>query len=45
MPQWVGAKTQLLLINRADEISREDRAAWADHFKCVRRAAATTAAS
>lgn len=32
IPEWVGSKPRLLLINRKDMVPEADRAAWTDHF-------------
>eukprot|EP00878_Enallax_costatus_P026773 GHUV01028765.1.p1 GENE.GHUV01028765.1~~GHUV01028765.1.p1 ORF type:complete len:289 (+),score=56.44 GHUV01028765.1:147-1013(+) len=32
VPLWVGSKPRLVIVNRADQISRADRAAWDKHF-------------
>lgn len=33
LPGWVGNKPHLLLLNRRDQVSAADRAAWASHFR------------
>ncbi|EFJ40589.1 hypothetical protein VOLCADRAFT_32516, partial [Volvox carteri f. nagariensis] len=35
--QWVGVKPRLLLMNRADEVSERDLAAWRAHFRATRQ--------
>jgi ribosome biogenesis GTPase A len=32
IPEWVGSKPRVLLINRKDMVPEADRAAWTDHF-------------
>ena len=32
IPKWCGPKPRLLLLNRVDQVSDRDRAAWAGHF-------------
>ena len=32
VPLWIGGKPRLVIVNRADQISRADRAAWDKHF-------------
>ena len=32
VPEWVGSKPRLLVINRSDAVSAADRRAWTAHF-------------
>lgn len=41
---WIGGKPRLVIVNRADQISRTDRAAWDKHFTQQAVAAQKTAA-
>lgn len=35
IPDWVGTKPLLLLINRADMVSADDRRQWQAHWKAI----------
>ncbi len=37
IPDWVGSKPLLLIMNRADMVSTEDRQRWQQHWKAMKQ--------